>query len=95
MAGREAALKHDVQAIRGALSTAPAGLQAKVTGPAGISYDAAEVFSGLDGTLLLVTASLVFVLLVVIYRSPIFWIIPLLSVGLAETTVRGLGYLLE
>jgi RND superfamily putative drug exporter len=95
VAGQEKALNDDVGAIRRAVGAAPVGLEAKVTGPAGISYDAAKVFSGIDGTLLLVTASLVFVLLILIYRSPIFWVIPLLSVGLAEATVRGLGYLLE
>ena len=37
---------------------------------------------------------LVFVLLVIIYRSPIFWILPLLSVFFAEALVRGIGSLL-
>ena len=32
-----------------------------------------------------------FVLLVLIYRSPIFWILPLFSVLVAEFVVRGLG----
>jgi len=72
----------------------PAGLGAKVTGPAGFSADASAAFEGINSTLLLATASLVFVLLVLIYRSPIFWVLPLLSLLLAETVVRGLGYLL-
>jgi RND superfamily putative drug exporter len=40
------------------------------------------------------TAGLVFVLLVLIYRSPVFWLIPLLAVLFAEAVVRGLGTLL-
>jgi RND superfamily putative drug exporter len=72
----------------------PAGLEAKVTGPAGFSADASKAFEGINSTLLFATAGLVFVLLVLIYRSPIFWILPLLSVLFAEAVVRGLGYLL-
>ncbi len=33
-------------------------------------------------------------LLVAIYRSPIFWAIPFFTVLLAETSARGFGYLL-
>src|SRR5947209_4492163 len=72
----------------------PGGLQVKVTGPGGSSYDAVKVFSNINGTLLYVTVALVFVLLILIYRSPIFWAIPLVSVGLAENASRALGYAL-
>ncbi len=74
--------------------TAPSSLEAHVTGPAGFSADASKVFEGINSTLLYATALLVFVLLVLIYRSPIFWFLPLLSVLFAESVVRGLGYLL-
>jgi RND superfamily putative drug exporter len=40
----------------------------------------------------MVTALLVFVLLIVVYRSPIFWVVPLATVGTAELCSRGLGY---
>lgn len=71
---------------------APEGLEVKVTGGAGYSADAIEVFGNINSTLLLATALIVFVLLVLIYRSPIFWILPLLSVAFAEVTVRAIGY---
>ncbi len=74
--------------------TGPPTLEAHVTGPAGFSADAAKVFQGINSTLLYATALLVFFLLVLIYRSPIFWFLPLLSVLFAESVVRGLGYLL-
>ena len=35
---------------------------------------------------------LVLVLLILIYRSPIFWLIPLIAVGFAEIATRALGY---
>ena len=72
----------------------PSDVEAKVTGPAGFSADASKVFEGINSTLLLTTAALVFILLVLIYRSPIFWLLPLLAVLVAESVVRGVGYLL-
>ncbi len=80
--------------IKDELKTLPAGLEAKVTGPAGFSADAIDVFGDINGTLLLFTAGLVLLLLVGIYRSPIFWAIPFFTVLLAETSARGFGYLL-
>ncbi|MGA3361276.1 MAG: MMPL family transporter [Solirubrobacteraceae bacterium] len=88
-------LDSDVQVIKEVVHHgAPPGLEAKVTGPGGVSYDASQVFKSINGKLLLVTILLVFVLLVLIYRSPIFWAIPLLSVGLAEAIAEGVGYIL-
>ena len=63
-----------------------------MTGPAGFSADAIEVFDVINGTLLYATAALVLVLLIIIYRSPIFWLIPFFSVILAEAISRGIGY---
>src|SRR5215204_3646944 len=80
--------------IKEELGSLPSGLDAKVTGPAGFSADADEVFNDINGTLLMATAALVLVLLIVIYRSPIFWVIPFFSVLVAELTTRGLGYLI-
>lgn len=81
-----------VDDLRGRLAGAPAGLETAVTGPAGFSADAIKVFEGINSTLLFATAGLVFVLLVLIYRSPIFWFLPLLAVAFAEVTVRAIGY---
>jgi RND superfamily putative drug exporter len=68
------------------------GLQARITGGAGFSADAIEVFEGINGTLLLAALSLVIFLLIVIYRSPMFFLIPLVAVIFAETLSRSLGY---
>ncbi|MEQ8833344.1 MAG: MMPL family transporter [Miltoncostaeaceae bacterium] len=77
-----------------AARAAPAGLDVKVTGGAGFSADAVEVFGDINTTLLLATGALVIVLLLLIYRSPIFWLLPIVSVAFAELTVRAIGYLL-
>jgi putative drug exporter of the RND superfamily len=87
-------LNDQVGLIRDVAHAGPAGLEAKVTGPGGISYDGGKVFGSINGTLLYTTVALVFVLLILIYRSPIFWLIPLLAVGFAETVSEGLGYAL-
>jgi RND superfamily putative drug exporter len=80
--------------IKAALEDLPPGLEAEVTGPAGFSADSSDVFDSINGSLLYATAALVLILLIIIYRSPIFWLIPFFSVLLAEFTARGLGYAL-
>ena len=70
------------------------GLQVEVSGPAGYSTDAIKVFSGINTTLFAAALLLVLVLLVLIYRSPVFWIIPILSVVAAEQLLRAAGYAL-
>jgi putative drug exporter of the RND superfamily len=77
---------------REALESAPPGLEVKITGGAGFSADAIEVFEGINGTLLLAAVSLVIFLLIVIYRSPMFFFIPLIAVMFAETLSRSIGY---
>ena len=62
----------------------PAGLSAQVTGPAAVQADLAAVFQGANTRLLLVTASVVAVLLVLTYRSPILWLVPLTVIGVAD-----------
>jgi RND superfamily putative drug exporter len=51
-------------------------------------------FGSLDSTLLLTTLAVVAVILIVVYRSPILWIIPLLSSLFALSTAGGIIYLL-
>jgi putative drug exporter of the RND superfamily len=81
-----------VKAWRDEISDPGGGLEVKVTGGAGFSADAIEVFEGLDATLLLAALSLVIFLLIVIYRSPFFFLIPLAAVVFAETLSRSIGY---
>jgi RND superfamily putative drug exporter len=68
------------------------GLEVKITGGAGFSADAIEVFEGINGTLLLAAVCLVIFLLIVIYRSPMFFFIPLAAVLFAEMLSRSIGY---
>ncbi len=77
---------------RDTVSDPGGGLEVKITGGAGYSADAIKVFEGINGTLLLAAVSLVIVLLILIYRSPIFLFIPLTAVIFAELLARSLGY---
>jgi RND superfamily putative drug exporter len=81
-----------VEEMRERVSDPGGGLAAKVTGGAGFSADAIKVFEGINGTLVMVAFLLVLVLLILIYRSPIFFLIPLFAVGMAEIATRSIGY---
>ncbi|MET0975106.1 MAG: MMPL family transporter [Leifsonia sp.] len=57
--------------------TADGGLTAAVTGPAGFTTDLAGAFSGIDGILLGVALLAVFIILIIVYRSPLLPVIVL------------------
>ena len=65
-----------------------------VTGPAGYFADFANVFSGFDSTLLYITAVIVIVILLITYRSPVLWLLPLTCVFVALTAAQAVIYLL-
>ncbi|MEO8260978.1 MAG: MMPL family transporter [Pseudolysinimonas sp.] len=62
----------------------PDGVTALLTGPEGFAVDIAAVFQGADFTLLLTTVVVVAVLLLITYRSPWLWLVPLIVVGTAD-----------
>jgi len=90
--GESETILDPVGRAREILSDPGGGLEGKVTGPAGFGADAIEVFESINGTLILAAVSLVFVLLILIYRSPIFLWIPLLAVIFAEIGTRIVGW---
>jgi putative drug exporter of the RND superfamily len=69
----------------------PAGLEVYLTGPEGFQADLNNVFAGADFTLLLSTVIVVAVLLLITYRSPVLWLVPLLVVGVADGMAGQLG----
>ncbi|WP_242459253.1 MMPL family transporter [Rhodococcoides fascians] len=66
-------------------------LRAQVTGGPAFGADIANSFSGANFTLLAVTALVVAVLLIVTYRSPILWLVPLLVIGFADRFATTVG----
>jgi putative drug exporter of the RND superfamily len=90
--GESETILDPVQDWRDAVSDPGNGLDVKITGGAGYAADAIEVFESIDGTLLTAALGLVIFLLIVIYRSPMFFLIPLIAVVFAEMLSRSLGY---
>ncbi|WP_026423969.1 MMPL family transporter [Actinokineospora inagensis] len=80
--------------IRDQFGALPAGLSAHVTGPGGLIADFTAAFGGIDGLLLGVTAAVVALILVAVYRSPILPLLVLLTAGLALCLAVSVVYLL-
>jgi putative drug exporter of the RND superfamily len=83
-----------VEQMRSIAQADTGGLGVYVTGPAGYFADFSEVFSGFDATLLSITAAIVIVILLVTYRSPVLWLLPLTTVFVALTAAQAVIYLL-
>ena len=85
-----------VEALREDAKSVPGleGLTPYVTGPGGLLGDLFGAFETLDSSLLLTTLGVVAIILIVVYRSPFLWVIPLLSALFALSTAGGIVYLL-
>ncbi len=90
--GDSSAILDPIDGWRDQVSDPGGGLAVKITGGAGYSADAIKVFESINGTLLLAAVTLVIVLLILIYRSPIFLFVPLTAVIFAEMLARSVGY---
>lgn len=72
--------------------TASGKLQFEITGPAGIAADTITLFKNADLVLLFATIGLILVILIVIYRSPLLAVMPLVVAGMVYAVVdRVLG----
>ena len=65
-----------------------------VTGPLGFAADSASAFEGIDSTLLFATLGVVIIILLLTYRSPVLWLLPVLCAGVALTVAQAVIYLL-
>lgn len=70
---------------------APPDLRLQITGGPAFGADIADSFSGANFTLLAVTATVVALLLIITYRSPILWLVPLTVIAIADRTATVLG----
>jgi RND superfamily putative drug exporter len=83
----------DVQRIRDIVPDPDGpGLRAYVTGEAGFAADQAAALEGIDETLLAVTLALVLVLLLLIYRSPVVALVPIVVVSAAYLVAAAVVY---
>ncbi len=72
-----------VSSIKQAIDTHQVGVTYKLAGPAMFARDLNNAFAGIDGTLLLVALAVVFVILLVVYRSPFLPILTLMGAMIA------------
>ncbi|MFI5792454.1 MMPL family transporter [Streptomyces sp. NPDC051677] len=68
------------------------GLTVEVGGAGALSTDAGKVYESLGGPLLYTTVAVVAVLLILIYRSPVLWLVPLVVAGIADFLSMGVAY---
>ncbi len=86
------ALNDAVKSVRGAATRGvPPDLRVEVTGGPAFGADIANSFSGANITLLAVTASVVALLLIVTYRSPVLWLVPLAVIAFADRVAAVVG----
>lgn len=82
------ALVNDVRDI----AESQGGLSVDVGGAGALQTDAAEVYNSLGGPLLYTTAAVVALLLILIYRSPVLWLVPLAVAGIADYLSMAVAY---
>jgi RND superfamily putative drug exporter len=83
-------LKEDVDDITGLDD----GGEVYLAGAGGQNADAATIFTSFDGKLLGVTLLAVILILLVSYRSPLLWLLPIISAVVSLGSAMGLLYLL-
>ncbi|MFE6735480.1 MMPL family transporter [Microbacterium sp. NPDC057650] len=77
--------KAAVRDVRAVVADHPIdGVTMQVTGGPAFGADVAAAFDGADFTLLLVTILIVALLLIITYRSPVLWLVPLAVVAFAD-----------
>jgi putative drug exporter of the RND superfamily len=80
--------------MRSIAKASPAGLSVHFTGPGGFAADSSAAFSGIDGKLLYSALAVVIFILLITYRSPVLWLLPVISAGLALTVAQAVVYAL-
>ena len=80
--------------IRAITSSDANGLASHVAGPLGNAADNNDVFKGISGTLLYSAVAVVILILLITYRSPVLWLLPVISSGVALIVAQAVIYLL-
>jgi RND superfamily putative drug exporter len=83
-----------VDDMRAITKTGPPGLTAHFTGPGGYAADSSKAFEGIDGKLLYSAALVVIVILLLTYRSPLLWLLPVISAVVALFVAEAVIYVL-
>jgi len=83
-----------ISTVTGTATRGADGLSVYVGGPAASANDELKIFKGIDSTLLYSALAVVIVLLLLTYRSPVLWLLPIISAGVALTVAEAVIYLL-
>ncbi|MFC8828731.1 MMPL family transporter [Streptomyces sp. NPDC057137] len=86
------AFVEDVRAVTTGDGAERNGLDIEVGGAGALQSDMEAVFESIDGTLMIATVLVVAVLLILTYRSPFLWIVPLFVVGAAAVGSMAVVY---
>ena len=80
--------------LRAIASAGADGLTVHIAGPLGTAADSSNAFKGIDGTLLFAALAVVIIILLITYRSPVLWLLPVIAAGVSLATAQGIIYLL-
>jgi RND superfamily putative drug exporter len=80
--------------LRAIASAGADGLTVHIAGPLGTAADSSNAFKGIDGTLLFAALAVVILILLITYRSPVLWLLPVIAAGVSLATAQGIIYLL-
>jgi len=83
-----------VKAMRDTVGPATGGLEFHLTGPAGVAADEGDAFKKINGTLTYITLAVVVLILLIAYRSPLLWLLPIFTVFFALNAANAVIYLL-
>jgi len=92
--GYNANIEGFINNLRATAARGDPGLTVHIAGPAASAADAVKIFKGIDTTLLYGTLAVIIVLLLITYRSPVLWLIPIISAGVSLTVAQAVIYLL-
>src|SRR5215831_14849876 len=83
-----------VDSIRAITGSNANGMVIHITGQLGVASDSSHQFSGIDSTLLFSAVAVVIVILLITYRSPVLWLLPVTASGVALIIALAVIYLL-
>jgi uncharacterized membrane protein YdfJ with MMPL/SSD domain len=92
--GYNANIEGFINNLRATAARGDPGLTVHIAGPAASAADAVKIFKGIDTTLLYGTLAVIIVLLLITYRSPVLWLMPIISAGVSLTVAQAVIYLL-
>ncbi len=92
--GFNANIEAFISNLRATAARGDPGLTVHIAGPAASAADQVKIFKGIDTTLLYGTLAVIIVLLLLTYRSPLLWLLPIVSAGVSLTVAQAVIYLL-